>query len=151
MIDAEVLEQFQLLVSMIEKLPTKEYVEERITKKIEESQRHLEDVIDKKIAQSQNSMEIAIANAVAQSHKELSSMISNLPSKEFVMGYVDEKVSESRRHTEILIENVITKRIDSLSDGHKLIREKQAELEQQNKAQQEKIEQRLYALENKPA
>jgi hypothetical protein len=202
MIDKDVLEQFQLLVSMIEKLPTKEYVEERITKKIEQSQQHLENRITNEIAQSQQHMEIRIANAVAQSHQQLTAlinelptkdfvlgvvdkshqqltaminelptkdfvlgavdqsrqqltaMINELPTKEFIAGYVDEKVNESRRHTEILIENTITKRIDSLHDGYKLTREKQADLEHQNEALQEKndtIEQRLFALENKTA
>jgi hypothetical protein len=89
MTDKDFMDQLQLLVSMIEKLPTKEYVEERITKKISESERHLE---------------IMIVNEVAVAHRELAA-----------------KIDESRRHTEILIENTITKRLDSLSDGYKLI------------------------------
>jgi hypothetical protein len=105
MTDTEILEQFQLLISMIEKLPTKEYVEERITKRISETERHLE---------------VMIVNEVARSHQQLSSMVSNLPTKEFIVGYVDEKINESRRHTEILIENTITKRLDSLNDGYTL-------------------------------
>jgi polyhydroxyalkanoate synthesis regulator phasin len=53
-----------------------------------------------------------------------------------------------------LTENAITKRMDSLYDGYKLTYAKQCELEQQSAslwARVERIEQRLFALENKTA
>jgi hypothetical protein len=137
MTDQEMLEQFQILVSMIEKLPTKEYVEERIIKKIEESQHYVESVITQKLHEFECHMEILLDEKIANSYQQLAS-----------------RIDESRRHTEILIENNITKRLDSLNDGYKLNHEKQFELERKIEAllaKHDTIEQRLFALESKNA
>lgn len=53
---------------------------------------------------------------------------------------VDEKIDAAERRINIKIENEVTKRIDSLFDGYKLVHEKQWELEHEVIALKERLE-----------
>lgn len=64
------------------------------------------------------------------------------------------KMQEVETKINLKIENEVTKRIDSLFDGYKLVHEKQWELEHEHesmKAQMKELALRLSALENKIA
>jgi hypothetical protein len=122
MIDAEILEQFQLLVSMIEKLPTKEYVEERITKRISETERHLE---------------IMIVNEVAVAHRQLAAKI-------------DESRRHTEILIENTITKRLDSLNDGYKLTHEKQFELERKNEALQ-AKIEMIEQRLFALENKTA
>lgn len=70
------------------------------------------------------------------------------------MADIRQEIKESETRTRIFIENQVSKRIDSLFDGYKLVHEKQWELERQTeamKAQIDDLQARLAALENKIA
>ena len=69
-------------------------------------------------------------------------------------GPLRQETKESEIRTRAFIENQVSKRIDSLFDGYKLVHEKQWELERQTealKAQVDDLTARLAALENKIA
>ena len=68
--------------------------------------------------------------------------------------YMDTRIQESETRIRTYIENDVSKRIESLFDGYKLVHEKQWELERQTeamKAQIVELSARLAALENKIA
>lgn len=68
--------------------------------------------------------------------------------------YMDTRIQESETRIRTYIENDVSKRIESLFDGYKLVHEKQWELERQTeamKAQILELSARLAALENKIA
>ena len=71
-----------------------------------------------------------------------------------ILQHVDEKILESETRMNIKIETDVSKRIESLFDGYKLVHEKQWELERQTdamKAQIMELSARLAALESKVA
>jgi hypothetical protein len=68
--------------------------------------------------------------------------------------YMDTRIQESETRIRTYIENDVSRRIESLFDGYKLVHEKQWELERQTeamKAQILELSARLAALENKIA
>ena len=67
---------------------------------------------------------------------------------------IENDIKESETRTRVYIENQVTKRIDSLFDGYKLVHEKQWELERQTEAlkqQVDDLQNRLAALESRIA
>jgi predicted nucleic acid-binding Zn-ribbon protein len=67
---------------------------------------------------------------------------------------IDAKIQESETRINLKIENEVSKRIESLFDGYKLVHEKQWELERQTEAMKTQIEElnaRLAKLESKIA
>ena len=68
--------------------------------------------------------------------------------------YVDQRLDDQTRAISIIIETDITKRLDSLFDGYKLVHERQWELTRQTEtlqSQMEELQLRIAALENKSA
>ena len=71
-----------------------------------------------------------------------------------IVEQVDIKIQESESRINIKMESEITKRIDSLFDGYKLVHEKQWELERQTESLKEiinELQARLSVLESKIA
>ena len=73
----------------------------------------------------------------------LAAMIQDVEQRMSTKDDLDERF----RHTEILIETKITKRLDALTDGYKLVHEKQWEMERR----MEKLEQLVQELQSKIA
>lgn len=71
-----------------------------------------------------------IAQSVAQSEERL-----------------EQKIKESEARTKVYIENTVTKKIEALFDGYKLVHEKQWEMERRMDA----LEQKLEELQNRIA
>lgn len=71
-----------------------------------------------------------------------------------ILRHVDNRIQESETRIRTYIENDVSRRIESLFDGYKLVHEKQWELERQTeamKAQLMELSARLAVLENKIA
>lgn len=86
-----------------------------------------------------------IAEMFQQQNEMISKKFESIDKKFEVMDEKFEELDSAIKETRIQIENDVTKRIESLFDGYKLVHEKQWDLERRC----DKLEQRLAELEKK--